>query len=70
MPIIRKGVVVSGEYLGWKIFVDDDRDGGTGGYYLFLEKNEGEGFDYWFEHETGLQAQLVDFDVEWMASSS
>lgn len=38
MPIIRKGVVVGGEYLGWKIFVDDDRDGGTGGYYLFLEK--------------------------------
>lgn len=66
MAIIRTGVVVGGEYSGWKILVDDDCDGDTGGYYLYLKKNDGEGFDYWFEHEAGLQAQLVNFDVAWV----
>lgn len=38
MSIVRKGIVVAGEYSGWNIFVDDDRDGDTGGYYLYLKK--------------------------------
>ncbi|WP_130907622.1 hypothetical protein [Pseudomonas sp. Sample_16] len=66
MSVFREGVVVSGEYSGWKIFVADDRDGDTGGYYLYLKKNNTEGFDYWFEDEMGLQSQLTDFDVEWI----
>ena len=65
MFIVRKGTVVAGEYLGWKIFVADDREGDAGGYYLHLKKSDSEGFDYWFEHEAELQAQLVDFEVEW-----
>lgn len=66
MSIVRKGVIVNGGYSGWKIVVADDRDGYTGGYYLYLKKSYIEGFDCWFEHEAGLQAQLVDFEVEWM----
>ncbi|WP_207286308.1 MULTISPECIES: hypothetical protein [unclassified Pseudomonas] len=66
MSIVRKGIVVAGEYSGWNIFVDDDRDGDTGGYYLYLKKSDAEGFDYWFEHEVGLQAQLVGFEVDWI----
>lgn len=66
MSVIRVGVVVGGEHSGWKVFIADDRDGDTGGYYLYLKKNDTEGFDYWFEHEAGLQAQLADFDVEWI----
>ncbi|UII69040.1 hypothetical protein LVW35_15185 [Pseudomonas sp. HN11] len=66
MSIVRKGIVVTGEYSGWEIVVADDRDGVTGGYYLYLKKSDVEGCDYWFEHEAGLQAQLVDFEVEWI----
>lgn len=65
MSIIREGVVVGGEYSGWKVLIDDDSDGDTGGYYLYLKKSDDEGFDYWFEHEGGLQSQLVDFDIKW-----
>lgn len=63
---IRNGIVTTGEYSGWEITVADDRDGDTGGYYLYLKKSDIESFDYWFEHEAGLQAQLVDFEVEWV----
>ena len=66
MSIARKGIVVAGEYSGWEIVVADDRDGDTGGYYLYLKRGDVEGFDYWFEHEAGLQAQLVDFEVKWI----
>ncbi|AZF56244.1 hypothetical protein C4J84_0336 [Pseudomonas sp. R11-23-07] len=66
MSIRREGIVVAGEYSGWKVLIEDDRCGDTGGYYLFLKKSEAEGFDYWFEHEAGLHAQLVDFEVEWI----
>ncbi|WP_447982771.1 hypothetical protein [Achromobacter kerstersii] len=65
MFIIREGVIVSGDYSGWKLLVADDQDGDTGGYYIYLRKGDCEGFDYWFESEVGLQAQLVDFEVEW-----
>lgn len=66
VTIVRKGFVVTGEYSGWKIFIADDRDGDTGGYYIYLKKSDVEGFDYWFENKTGLQAQLADFEVRWM----
>ncbi|AUZ44163.1 hypothetical protein [Pseudomonas orientalis] len=66
MSIVRKGVIVTSGCSGWKIVVVDDRDGDTGGYYLYLKKSDIEGADYWFEHEAGLQAQLVDFEVEWI----
>jgi hypothetical protein len=61
-----KGIVVSGEYSGWEILIADDRDGGTGGYYIFLKKSDAERFDSWCENEAGLQAQLADFEVRWM----
>lgn len=66
MSFARKGIVVAGEYSGWEIVVDEDRDGDTGGYYLYLKRSDVEGFDYWFEHEAGLQAQLVNFKVRWV----
>ncbi|WP_233237908.1 hypothetical protein [Bordetella sp. LUAb4] len=60
MTIIWAGVVVSGEYSGWKVHIDDDRAGDTGGYYLYLKNGDVEGFDYWFEHKEELQSQLLD----------
>ncbi|MDI2595562.1 hypothetical protein POF45_29665 [Pseudomonas sp. 681] len=36
MQIIRTGTVLTGEYAGWKIEIQDDRAGETGGYYLFM----------------------------------
>ncbi|MCZ8382921.1 hypothetical protein [Achromobacter xylosoxidans] len=66
MSIVRRGIVVSGEYSGWKILVADDRDGDTGGYYLYLKRSDTEGFDCWFEREAELQTQLADFEVKWI----
>ncbi len=67
MAIIKSGVVSSGEFLGWSISIDDDREGETGGYYIYLNKSGQHGFDYWFEHERELQAQLEDFEVDWLS---
>ncbi|UVL87247.1 hypothetical protein [Pseudomonas sichuanensis] len=67
MSVIREGVIVGGEYSGWKVLIDDDRCGDTGGCYMYLKKSDDEGFDYWFECEAGLAAQLADFDVDWMS---
>ncbi|NWD73153.1 hypothetical protein HX890_03315 [Pseudomonas gingeri] len=66
MAMIKEGVVLSGEFCGWRISVDDDREGETGGYYFYLKENGGGGFDYWFEHDEALKAQLVDFEVGWL----
>lgn len=33
---------------------------------IYLQKSNSEEFDYWFEHEAGVQAQLVNFEVRWM----
>lgn len=38
MSIARKGIIVAGEYSGWEVVVAADRDGYTGGYYLYLNK--------------------------------
>jgi hypothetical protein len=65
MSEIRKGTITAGEYCGWSVIVDDDRAGETGGYYLYIKKANNLGFDYWFEAEAGLEAQLEDFEVDW-----
>lgn len=67
MTIIRKGVVVSGEYSGWKITIDEDREGGTGGYYLFLTSSDGRTFDFWFELKLHLDNQLSEFGIDWLS---
>ena len=54
VAIVRNGFVVSGQCSGWEIFVGDDRDGDSGGYYIYLKKIDCDGFDYWIEHEAGL----------------
>jgi hypothetical protein len=66
MSLSRKGVIIGGEYAGWGICVEDDRDSDTGGCYLYLQKNDKEGFDCWFEDELGLNAQLTDYEVDWL----
>lgn len=47
------------------MIVDDDSDGSTGGYFLYI-KSDFDGFDYWFESQRELQNQLLDFAVEWI----
>ena len=55
---------MAGEHRGWTVIVEDDRDGGTGGYYLYFESSDGRGFDFWFESEAGVRAQLEDFEID------
>jgi hypothetical protein len=64
MPDNLKGSVLGGEYAGWEISVEDDREGATGGYFLFLTNGQ-EIFDYWFESKLFLDRQLEDFEVVW-----
>ncbi|MDF3845573.1 hypothetical protein P3W55_28030 [Pseudomonas citronellolis] len=65
MPVIRKGVIVSGEYDGWVVLVDDDRSGDTGGFYLYFERGPNEGFDYWFENDGQLKSELTEYEISW-----
>jgi len=48
MSIVRKDIVITCEYSGWEILIEDDRSGDTGGYYIYLKKVDVEGFDYRF----------------------
>lgn len=65
MDIYKRGVIVSGDYVGWSLTVVDDR-AVSGGFYLYLNNGVGDGFDYWFEKEGFLKNQLDDFDVNWV----
>lgn len=60
-----RGVIISGDYVGWSLTVVDDR-AVSGGFYLYLNNDAGDGFDYWFEKEEFLKNQLDDFDVNWV----
>ena len=68
MKTIRKGIITNGDYENWNIRICDDRDGETGGYYIYIADGGGLGFDYWFENEKFLYAQLDDFSVNWSGS--
>ena len=63
--IIKNGIIISGEYVGWEIQIVDDSSGDTGGFYLILRNGGTELFDYWFEKKQFLDNQLADFDVKW-----
>ena len=65
MAVIRRGLIVSGEYDGWGILIDDDRSGDTGGFYLYFEKGLNEGFDCWYESEDQLNSELSGYKVIW-----
>lgn len=45
MNILRQGTIFSGDYIDWKITIDDDRKGRTGGYYIYIEDNGIQGTD-------------------------
>jgi len=55
--------------MGWSIFIDNDQDGATGGFYLFLESPDGQGFDCWFEDEKNILAQLEEIYVDWTSKT-
>lgn len=55
--------------MGWSIFIDNDQDGATGGFYFFLESPDGQGFDFWFEDEKNLLAQLEEVQVDWTSKT-
>ena len=65
MQTISTGIVLTGEYAGWTIKIQDDRAGKTGGYYLFLVQNESNGFDSWFELIEQLHEQISELNVRW-----
>jgi hypothetical protein len=65
MQIIRTGTVLTGEYAGWKIEIQDDRGGETGGYYLLMVQDDSNGFDSWFEFIEQLEHQIFELNVRW-----
>jgi len=67
MPVINEGLIIYGDYCGWKIIIYDDQEGSTGGYYIYI-KNEDQIFDYWFEKKEDLENQLNEFKVKWLVN--
>lgn len=64
--ILKQGIINDGEYAGWKVQIIDDSQGDTGGFYLVLQNENIEAFDYWFENKQHLDNQLMDFNIKWM----
>jgi hypothetical protein len=60
---IIEGVVQCGANAGDFIRVCDDRGGDTGGFYLFIFKEDGGRYDLWFADEVSLKAQMEDYPV-------
>ena len=36
--IMKKGIISSEPYQNWEISIENDKDGETGGYYLYIKK--------------------------------
>jgi hypothetical protein len=57
------GLITEGEYSGWQIFIQDG-SGNTGGYLIFISRNQGsselEGFDDWVASE----AEIISYFEE------
>ncbi len=65
--VLAWGTVREGEYAGWRLLVQDDREQ-TGGWLILLEHpTDRTGYDNWVERG-GLQAYLaeVSWSVEWV----
>jgi len=66
------GKIIAGKQAGWYVLVEDDTDGSTGGFYVFISpvtsgKN---GFDDWFEKLDGVQRQFQfnGWEIQWLDS--
>jgi hypothetical protein len=66
MHITRTGTVLTGEYAGWTISTQDDSAGTTGGFFLYLVRDELHGFDSWFESFQQLEHEISEFEVRWI----
>ncbi|AFY99294.1 hypothetical protein [Calothrix sp. PCC 6303] len=70
IPIGKLGCVLSGEYEGWYVLVQDDPKN-TGGYYIYISKSKSfnsplsEGYDYWLQSEFDLPEFFKNWEVEW-----
>jgi hypothetical protein len=62
--LIKKGVIVKGEYENWNISLEyDDID--TGGYYVYIWLNE-QGYDDWFETKEAAESFIIStYIVKW-----
>ncbi|CAM2810719.1 hypothetical protein AA15237_0776 [Komagataeibacter xylinus NBRC 15237] len=64
MSVIKKGIIRSGEYNGWKVEVDfDELD--TKGYYIYIIKSSTEGYDYWCKEMAEVINELEGWNVKW-----
>ena len=73
-PFGQKGIIISGEYPGWIVEIEDDREGSTRGYYVLLHNPDlqaKEGYDWWFEHAEHIPGFIEDMNwqIEWSTAS-
>ena len=55
------GRITGGQFSGQYLIIDNDREGSTGGYYLYTFKDQEKidcTGDFWLEHMESVQAQL------------
>ena len=63
--IVKNGKIKSGVYKGYSVFIEDDRNGTTGGFYVYLNDGKKVFFDYWFDNFDCVCNQLEEFEIEW-----
>jgi hypothetical protein len=56
--------LISGEHAGWRVEVDDDTTGDTGGFYIYITFGS-EGFDEWYENEEQADRILSKLEIVW-----
>lgn len=68
IKINRYGKIIKGDYKGWVVFIQDDKEN-TGGYLILIsqEKKSDIGFDAWVENYDDLKQYFLEseWEIEW-----
>ena len=68
MQTILIGTIMTGEQTGWKVNIKDDSAGETGGFFLYLIRDQQHGFDSWFETLEQLRREISELEIRWDSS--
>jgi hypothetical protein len=65
IEINKRGIIRSGDYQGWTVFIQDDSEN-TGGFLILIEQGT-EGYDDWVEDRASLEKYFEETNwvVDW-----
>ena len=68
IKVNRYGRIINGDYKGWSVFIQDDKEN-TGGYLILISqsKNSNIGYDDWVENYENLKQYFLEskWEIEW-----